>query len=487
MSKTAQFILYNQLREDYLDMSLEHFCYVHHTGKINFLEQELKLNTASKVIDYAGGYNLVESLQKSGKNAEFICAANFFEGMLTFAQKNNISSFIIIKPVENYVFENILKLQKKLKKQNIELEMREDTQSFFISHALFEKQYSKPPVMENFYRYMRKKFEIMVDNDGNPEGGSWNYDSENRSFDKKHQATKLFSGDKNEGLQKAEAFYNFELKIFQPTKREEALLMLNYFVQNHLERFGELEDAMYQNDPYVYHSMLSTSINFGLLSPKEVVLRVANTDTALNNKEGFIRQILGWREYMYHFFQHYKDSMYLRNHFEHEADLPDFFWSQVEKSDMNCLTTTLKQVQDENFSHHIQRLMVIGNFSLLTERDPHELNRWFFEYYTDAFEWVVSPNVLAMSQFSDGGRLATKPYIASANYINKMSDYCKNCSYNYKEKYTEDACPFNYLYWAFVDRNKTAFEGRQPFVISNLKKIDVEKVQELKSKFMKKL
>jgi deoxyribodipyrimidine photolyase-related protein len=161
---------------------------------------------------------------------------------------------------------------------------------------------------------------------------------------------------------------------------------------------------------------------------------------------------------MYHFFQHYKDSIHTRNHFDHQEKLPDFFWQHAEKSDMRCLSTTLQQVQNENFSHHIQRLMVIGNFALLTQRDPHELNKWFFEYYTDAFEWVVSPNVLAMSQFSDGGKLATKPYIASANYINKMSDYCKDCSYNYKEKYSDDACPFNYLYWAFVDKNKTAFE-----------------------------
>jgi len=381
----------------------------------------------------------------------------------------------------------MLKLQKKLDEKNIELEIREDSESFFISHALFEKQYSKPPVMENFYRYMRKKFEIMVDEHGNPEGGSWNYDSENRKFDKNHRAVKPFSLEKNQGLTKAEEFYNHELRVFQPTKREEALEMLEYFVQNHLERFGELEDAMYQDDPYVFHSMLSTSINFGLLSPKEVVEKVANTKTALNNKEGFIRQIIGWREYMYHFFEHYKDSIYKRNHFEHENALPDFFWENAKKSDMNCLSTSLAQVQKDNFSHHIQRLMVIGNFSLLSERDPHELNRWFFEYYTDAFEWVVSPNVLAMSQFSDGGRLATKPYIASANYINKMSDYCKNCSYDYKEKYSENACPFNYLYWAFVEKNTESFEGRQPFVISNLKKIDREKVKELKEKFMKKI
>lgn len=485
--KTAQFILYNQLRDDYLDNSLEYFCYIHHTGKINFLWNPLNLNIASKIIDYAGWYNFIELLKTQWNKAEFVCTDNFYIWLMRYASNYEISRYVVIKPVENYVYENILKLQKKLQQQNIELEIREDTQSFFISHALFEKQYSKPPVMENFYRYMRKKLNIMVDEQGKPEWGSWNYDSENRKFDKKHIATKAFSLTKNKWLEKAEVFYNWELKIFQPTSRWEALQMLNYFIQNHLERFWELEDAMYQNDPYVFHSMLSTSINFWLLSAKEVVWKVAIAKTALNNKEWFIRQILGWREYMYHFFQHYKDSIHTRNHFDHQEKLPDFFWQHAEKSDMRCLSTTLQQVQNENFSHHIQRLMVIGNFALLTQRDPHELNKWFFEYYTDAFEWVVSPNVLAMSQFSDGGKLATKPYIASANYINKMSDYCKDCSYNYKEKYSDDACPFNYLYWAFVDKNKTAFEWRQPFVISNLKKIDIAKVQELKEKFMKKI
>ena len=161
---------------------------------------------------------------------------------------------------------------------------------------------------------------------------------------------------------------------------------------------------------------------------------------------------------MYHFFQYYKDDMYEKNYLDHTRDLPEYFWKNAENSDMNCLRATLKQVQSENMSHHIQRLMIIGNFSLLANLNPHELNHWFFEYYVDAFEWVVSPNVLAMSQFSDGGRLATKPYTASANYINKMSDYCKNCKYDHKEKYTENACPYNYLYWNFAQDNQKTLE-----------------------------
>ena len=244
---------------------------------------------------------------------------------------------------------------------------------------------------------------------------------------------------------------------------------------------------MYEDDNQVHHSLLSTAINFGFLSVREVLERALKQEgIPLASREGFVRQILGWREYMYHFFQFYREGIYQRNHFGHTRALPAYFWKNAEDCDMNCLSRTLRQVQSENYSHHIQRLMIIGNFALLTGLDPHELNRWFFEYYTDAFEWVVTPNVLSMSQYADGGRLATKPYIASANYIDKMSDYCKNCRYNKKEKYSDRACPYNYLYWSFVAENKTVF-ARQPFIVKNLEKIDIVKIKEQKERFLKKM
>lgn len=217
-----------------------------------------------------------------------------------------------------------------------------------------------------------------------------------------------------------------------------------------------------------------------------MIERVENTDTQINNKEGFIRQILGWREYMYQYFWYYKETIYTENFFKYSQKLPRYFWDiSTGSRGMNCVDTVLKKVQTYNYSHHIERLMIIGNFTLLAGYNPHEVNRWFFEMYTDAFEWVVTPNVLSMSQYADGGKLATKPYVASANYINNMSDYCKNCQYNPKEKYTDDACPMNYLYWAFVDENREVFEkGRQQFVVKNLEKIDIKKIRELQKKFV---
>lgn len=487
MQNAAQIILYNQLRGEYIYSEYTHFIYIHHTGKIKFQWKNLVLNTKSKIIDYAAGKYFIEQLTLSWKNADFLIEKSFFTGLLAYAQKHDIQKYILIKPVENYVYENFLKIQKKLKVQGIELEFREDTQSFFLSHTNFLKQYKKPPIMEFFYRFMRKRENILMQ-EGEPVWGQWNYDAENRKFEKNHKKTWNFSLEKNEFVKEAEKLYQSSFPNYIPTNREQALKLLEYFLKYHLDTFGKLEDAMYQDDAYVHHSLLSTSINFGFLSPREVVEAVKNTDTALNNKEGFIRQILGWREYMYHFFEFYKDTIHTENFLVHTCHLPWYFWKDWELCDMNCLSSTLKQVQSENFSHHIQRLMIIGNFALLANLDPHELNRWFFEYYTDAFEWVVTPNVLSMSQFADGGKLATKPYVASANYINSMSDYCKNCQYNPKEKYTDDACPMNYLYWNFVSENKETFEkGRQQFVVKNLEKIDISRLRELKKKFLEKL
>ncbi len=483
--KTTQIILYNQLREDYLSSGAKSYLYIHHTWKILFQWEVLNLNISSKIIDYAGGKNLVEELKNSWKKADFVTAKSFYAGLKTYAKKQWVEKYILVKPVENYVYENFLKIWEKLENLWIELEFLEDTQSFFLSHTDFEKQYKKPPIMEYFYRFMRKKENIMMNTDGTPEGWEWNYDALNRKFERKHDWSWNFSLEKNTWLWEAEEYYKQSLSFPQPTTRDEAVALLEYFLKNHLDTFGKLEDAMYQDDPYVHHSMLSASINYWLLSPREVVSAVEQSSTALNNKEGFIRQVLGWREYMYHFFQHYKDSLYTENGLNHTRSLPEYFWKNGKNCSMNCLSTTLQQVQKENISHHIQRLMIIGNFSLLTGLNPHELNKWFFEYYFDAFEWVVTPNVLGMSQYADSWKLATKPYIASANYVNKMSDYCKNCKYDPKQKDTEDACPLNYLYWNFVDKHKGVFQKwRQHFVLKNLEKVDIQRVRELSKKFL---
>jgi deoxyribodipyrimidine photolyase-related protein len=236
----------------------------------------------------------------------------------------------------------------------------------------------------------------------------------------------------------------------------------------------------------VHHSMLSIPLNFGLLHPSEVVTAILARDLPIASKEALIRQIIGWREYMRQFYISYRHDLYLQNALEQREKIPAYWWDYSgshhgeKMTTMNCVDTVLARVQDENYSHHIERLMVIGNYALLMGYHPLEVNRWFAEMYIDAFEWVVSPNVLAMSQYSDGGRLASKPYISWGNYIEKMSDYCRWCRYSVREK----TCPMTALYWDFVDRNTSLFEsGRNPYILSNLRKIDIEKVRALKTNF----
>jgi deoxyribodipyrimidine photolyase-related protein len=253
-----------------------------------------------------------------------------------------------------------------------------------------------------------------------------------------------------------------------------------------LDRFGELEDAMYTNSDFVHHSLLSIPINFWLLTPQEVIAEVEKSDTEINNKEWFIRQVLGWREYMYHWFMFYKNDIYEANFFDFTKDLPKRFWRpETSNLKMNCVQNVIEKVDRLWYSHHIERLMIIGNFCLLVWYNPQQVNKRFREQYADAFEWVVTPNVLWMSQYADGWNLATKPYVASANYVNKMSNFCKTCIYDPKEKYGEKACPLNYLYRKFIDTNKEVFiKWRQSFILNHLKKIDMDQISQQSRDFI---
>lgn len=480
----AFLILYNQINKDYFDTTLSNnFFYIHHNWKINFNWEELKLNLKSKLLDYSMGYNFVKNLKSEWFNADFYIAKSYFDWIYNYCKKNWVNEVFVIKPVENFVFENFKKIQKKLVEKKIKLTLLEDKRSFFISNELFSENFEKPPVMETFYRFMRKKFNILIE-DNKPIWWKWNYDSENRWFDKNHKKSWEFTLEENIWVKKAKKYYNTDISLNYPTNRDESIKLLNYFVKNHLDNFWNLEDAMYENDDIVNHSLLSTAINFWLLWPLEVVKIIEKQETSINNKEWFIRQVLWWREYMYHFFCFYKDSIYKNNFLNHNNNLPEYFWwKKLSKCKANCLKTSISRVLDNNYGHHIERLMVIWNFSLLNNINPLEINKWFFENYTDAFEWVVTPNVMWMSQFSDWWKLATKPYVSSWNYINKMSDFCKNCEYNIKEKYEYDSCPFNYMYWNFVDENKEIFKKtRQPFIVKNLEKIDIKKIKNLKEK-----
>jgi deoxyribodipyrimidine photolyase-related protein len=238
--------------------------------------------------------------------------------------------------------------------------------------------------------------------------------------------------------------------------RDQALDVLDQFIAERLPLFGTYQDAMIEGEPWMYHSHIGLYLNAGLLSPIEVI-RAAEAayhrgDAPLNAVEGFNRQILGWREFVRGLYWLKMPAYAAANFLQATRPLPDFFWTG--NTDMNCLAQSIQQTDALSYAHHIQRLMVLGNFALLAGLSPQAVNEWFLIVYVDAYEWVVMPNVSGMALFADGGYLASKPYAAGGAYINRMSNYCKNCRYKVTEKSGEDACPFNYLYWDFLDRHR---------------------------------
>lgn len=263
-----------------------------------------------------------------------------------------------------------------------------------------------------------------------------------------------------------------------PLNRDEALVQLNAFIEQALPNFGDYQDAMNTDAPRLFHSLLSFAINIKMLNPREVVERAEQAyregKAPLAAVEGFVRQIIGWREYMRGVYWSRMPGYEKSNVFGNSTALPAWYWTGETR--MRCLKHSIGQSLENGHAHHIQRLMVIGNFALIAGVDPYEVHEWYLGVYVDAYEWVEMPNVLGMSQFADGGGLATKPYASSASYIDKMSDYCKGCHYNKKERVTENACPFNALYWNFFDRNAARLQRnpRLAMVYKQLGRMDDE-------------
>lgn len=353
---------------------------------------------------------------------------------------------------------------------NCKVEILEDDR-FVASHAEFETwaEGRKQLRMEFFYREMRRKTGLLMDGDA-PEGGKWNYDSENRKPAKANLFMPTPLRTKPDAITEsvltlvADRFDNHfgDLTPFWfGVTRKDALAALDAFIDTALAKFGDYQDAMLEGEKFLYHSILALYINAGLLDPLEVCQRVEqayrNGDCPLNAAEGFIRQIIGWREFVRGIYWLKMPSYVDENFFGNTRALPDFYWTG--ETDMACLRAAITQTRQEAYAHHIQRLMVTGNFALLAGVDPKEVHEWYLAVYADAYEWVELPNTLGMSQFGDGGVLGSKPYASSGNYINKMSDHCKSCTYNVSQKTGDGACPFNPLYWHFLHRNRDKLAG----------------------------
>ena len=320
--------------------------------------------------------------------------------------------------------------------------------------------------MEYFYREMRRKTGLLMDGD-QPEGGQWNYDAQNREplrDDVTPCAPFVCKPDSTTRtvIQMVERVFpdNFGTTDgfgFAVT-RADALKAARHFIRHALALFGDYQDAMAAGEHTLFHSVLSPYLNTGLLSPMEVC-EMAETayrsgDAPLNAVEGFIRQIIGWREFIRGIYFHAGPDYTSSNFFGNTRALPEFYWTA--DTDLACVRDAVEGTQETAYAHHIQRLMVTGNFALLAGVDPAQVHDWYLAVYADALEWVEAPNTIGMSQFADGGLVGSKPYAASGAYINRMSNYCAGCAYNVKERETDKACPFNALYWDFIVRN----EGR---------------------------
>jgi deoxyribodipyrimidine photolyase-related protein len=365
---------------------------------------------------------------------------------------------------------------------------RDDLATFFKG----KKQY----LMENFYRDMRKKHDILMVA-GQPEGGKWNYDKSNRNKWKGDVPIPNYVSFKNDISEVKKdietagitTIGRFDTTTFSyPINRVQTLEQLKYFCEELLVHFGDYQDAMHTDEAYLFHSRLSFAMNIKLISPKDVVTTVMNyyrihgDDINISQVEGFVRQIIGWREYMRGMYWAFMPEYKTKNALDNHNTLPDFFWTGDTK--MNCLSKTINNSLDNGYAHHIQRLMITGNYALLTQTHPDEVDAWYLGIYVDAIEWVQLTNTRGMSQFADGGKIATKPYVSSGSYINKMSNYCGDCHYNKSKKTEDDACPFNSLYWNFLDdkRPQLGKNFRMGMMYSLLDKMDKQVLQDIKKK-----
>ncbi len=418
---------------------------------------------------------------------------------------DNLKALIKAHRIEKfeYQYPDEYRLEQQLIKfcQTLDIEATVvDSEHFMTQRDSVAEQFGekKQPLMETFYRKMRREHGILMDGD-KPAGGEWNYDKSNRKTLPKGQELPAYPhycrdvSDILSMLDEQSVDYFGQVDAGQldwPLTHDEALAELNDFLKNRLKHFGDFQDAMTSRTaagaPWLFHSRLSAALNMKLIRPLEVVEAVAGywrqhqDQIDISQAEGFIRQVIGWREYMRGMYWWKMPDFACANHFDHQRGLPDYFWSG--ETELACLASSLNDSLDNAYAHHIQRLMVIGNFALLTGSDPAAVDAWYLGVYADAVEWVQLPNTRGMSQYADGGGVATKPYVSSGNYINKMSDYCQHCRFDVKRKTGPQACPFNYLYWHFIDRHldKLAGNPRMSLIVSQWRRRKPEDQQAIR-------
>ncbi len=455
----------------------------HHKKKIAFLFSAMR--------------HFAEELKSLGHRVAYVkydCAQNtgsLLGEVLRLKRAEAVTGVILTKPGEYRLLHDMERWQERL---DVPVELRDDDR-FLCSTDRFQAWASgrKSLRLEYFYRDMRRDHAILMEGD-KPLGGQWNFDQENRkSAPDGIEVPASFSIEPDritkEVLELVADHFSEHFGDLHPfslaVTREDALEALKQFVAERLCKFGDYQDAMLQGEPWMFHSHISFYLNCGLLLPLECVRAAewaySQGVAPLNSVEGFIRQIVGWREFIRGIYWLFMPEYAGLNYFGASRDLPEFYWNG--ETQMNCLRQCILETKANAYAHHIQRLMVIGNFSLLTRLAPKQVSDWYLAVYADAYEWVELPNVNGMVLFADGGLFASKPYAASGAYINRMSNYCDHCSYSHSIKTGEKACPFNYLYWNFLMQNEERLRGnpRVSMIYRSWDKMSESKKNEIRS------
>ena len=446
----------------------------HHPQKIVFILSAMR--------------HFAEMLRSEGVHVDYVklndrTNTGSFGGELTRAiKRHKPQSIVMTEPGEWRVLQMMQDWRETL---GVPLTIRND-ERFIASLDEFARwaEGRKQLRMEYFYREMRKKTGFLMEAD-EPLGGEWNFDAENRkALPKNHQPPKRKRFEPDSITEEVLALvkkrfpnYYGSLDHFGwAVTRTDALKAFDDFIKQGIASFGDYQDAMQEGAPFLYHSLISPYLNVGLLTEREVCARVdqlaRQNKIPLNAAEGFIRQIIGWRDYVRGLYWLKMPDYAKANALNAKRPLPEFFWTA--QTNLNCLKQCIGDTLENAYAHHIQRLMVIGNFSLLAGLDPQAVSEWYLAVYADAFEWVELPNVAGMALFADGGVMASKPYAASGAYIDRMSNYCDSCQYSPKERTGDHACPFNYLYWDFLARNADALSRnpRMGMPYKNLRAMD---------------